>query len=309
MPLFRKYEEIELSLRKRARVACEALNEPEWLVTEKVHGANFCFGIDQSGVRAGKRRSWIDTRDLAGFYNAKEVYDKYAERVAPLAGRLGPCVLYGELCGGYYGSEPRPTQSTRRVQKGTQYCPQNDFYAFDLWVALQNEYLPHDQLMGLMRECRVPVAPVLFRGTLPECLMWSREHISESSVVPTSVFELPPLAHDNAREGHVIKPAAFGGLLPNRKRPCLKEKAEEYAEVKPGPFPSLQDYVTTNRVQTLCSKEGPDARFGTLLPLFVEDVLADWERDHPDQEMTRHQRRMATKFIQDLARPLLLAEC
>lgn len=35
--------------------ACRALGRAEWIVTEKIHGASFCFVVSEDGMRVRRR--------------------------------------------------------------------------------------------------------------------------------------------------------------------------------------------------------------------------------------------------------------
>lgn len=66
---FRKYPSIENSYRKGFAQAVRDAGEEagaEWVVTEKIHGANFSFWTDGSNVACGKRTSLLETPDQIG---------------------------------------------------------------------------------------------------------------------------------------------------------------------------------------------------------------------------------------------------
>ena len=317
---FRKYNSIELAQRKKFLGAIQnhSCSNDEWLVLEKAHGANFSLVVD-GNVRVAKRTSLLSDDGLAIFYNARSVFARYRDVAVQLGKHLGnPCIIYGELIGGSYGDLAKPTSATKLVQRGVSYCPGNEFYAYDVFLTESDTYVPYEDAQCLLRQFGIPCAEILFRGTLDECLAWSKEHVSDRTEIP-ALFGLESLPGNN-REGHVIKPARFGGFLGNGSRPILKDKNGAFAESRPrgkGPPPDLthlkgifkdvERFVTEERLDTLLSKEGPSNNIGRLLGLYVRDVLKDWEKEQEKQIVNKKDRRRVSAHITNLARPLLLA--
>ena len=315
---FRTYNSIELAQRKKflGVLRDHSRSDDEWLVLEKAHGANFSLIVD-GNVRAAKRTSILSDDGLAIFYDAAEVFARYQDAAAQVGKHLGePCVIYGELIGGSYGDLPKPP-GTKLVQRGVSYCPGNEFYAYDIFLTESGIYMPYGAAQTVLRQFGIPCAEILFRGTLHECLIWSNEHVSDATEIP-ALFGLEPLL-ENVREGHVIKPARFGGFLSSGSRPILKDKNASFAESRPkGPPPDLtrlnevfkdvERFVTEQRLDTLLSKEGPSNNIGRLLGLYVQDVLKDWEKER-DQQIPKKDRRHVSAHITNLARPLILANC
>lgn len=320
--MFRKYNSIELALREKALVAVTGI-DPEWVVTEKAHGANFSFNVsseyslEKTCVLPGKRTSLLSPGELASFYNAAEVVDKYESKAAAVGEMVETCIIYGELIGGQYGGLPKPTPATRLVQQGVHYCPGNEFYGFDIFVKETESYLPHDRVVEVLQGVGIPVAPVLFRGSLAECLAWSAEHREDPTGIP-ALFGLEPLEEPNKREGHVLKPASFGGFLNNGSRPSLKDKGRGFSESRPrggtvvlahleDTLKDVERFVTDHRIETLLSKEGPDTPFGKLLGLYAQDVVIDWQKE-TDVPLSKKELGIVKKHIVNVCRPLLLAK-
>lgn len=108
--------------------------------------------------------------------------------------------LLGEIFGGAYPSKEVPAvKNASVVQRGIWYCPQNDFYAFDLHDGAG--YLGYDEATAILKECGFFYAVPLFRGPLAEALKYPNTFIT---TIP-ALYKLPALP-DNISEGVVIKP-------------------------------------------------------------------------------------------------------
>lgn len=108
--------------------------------------------------------------------------------------------LVGEIFGGSYPCKEVPAvKNASVVQRGIWYCPQNDFYAFDLHDG--NGYLGYDEATAILKECGFFYAVPLFRGPLAEALKYPNTFVT---TIP-ALYKLPALP-DNISEGVVIKP-------------------------------------------------------------------------------------------------------
>jgi len=221
---FAKYEKM---VEDSGAVGAAAGSGPSnaYIVTEKVHGANFCIIAcfcqdDNMSVQFAKR-----TAILGGVDDAE---DFYSCRSAGLLRDLAPCGeavlrrlaaassgenvlavhIYGELFGGSY---PHPDVEKRPgmepVQVGIWYAPDLRFMAFD--VALETEtgrtYIGFDLARDTCLGCGLLFAEPLLRGSLAECLDFNIEF---ESTIPARLG-LPPLlagAEKNLAEGVVVRP-------------------------------------------------------------------------------------------------------
>merc|ERR1712151_1144657 len=93
--------------RIRAAVTARHGANCEWIATEKVHGANFCFETDGQRVEYASRTNKLG--DGADFFNARSTMLKYHPFVLEafrLASKQKPSLksllIYGEYFGGYY---------------------------------------------------------------------------------------------------------------------------------------------------------------------------------------------------------------
>ncbi len=256
---FTSYEKIAESLDQlyRDEAATRALEKAQWVVMEKIHGANFCFLTDGKEVRCASRKQVLGPRDDFFGYQAvaarlrQKILDLYA-LAAPLLvppasppGNAPPgsaglpayrVLIYGELFGGSYPHPDVPPDLTvQPIQTGIAYAPSIEFCAFDLAIEDGNQgqprtYLDYDVAMKLLEQVGIFYAHPLLIGSFQEALSYP---LGFSSTIP-KLLGLPQLPTENKAEGVVIKPLKTI-LLPSGKgmsRPLLKRKIAEFAEDK-----------------------------------------------------------------------------
>lgn len=297
---FRKYFDIENSYRKKFLdiVAVEKLDKGEFVVQEKVHGANLSFWYDGKDLESAKRSGFIKD----DFYDYKPVEDKNRERVNNLYTILkkegcdfSELAVYGELIGGTYPhKDVEKDASATRIQKGIFYTPHNEFYAID--VALDSRLLDVDKFNKVMGKTGFLYAKTIFRGSFEECLKYPNNFPSKISLW----LGLPEL-EDNICEGVVIKPV-IPQFLSDTTRVILKNKNEKWAEkakVRDRPkkpqvtlsargealFNEMGSLITENRLRNVLSKTGPigQKEFGKLIQQFSKDILEDFFKDHLEE--------------------------
>lgn len=297
---FRKYFDIENSYRKKFIdiVVAEKLDNGEFVVQEKAHGANLSFWYDGKNLKSAKRSGFIKDN----FYDYKPVEGKNRERVKNLYGILkeegcdfNELTVYGELIGGTYPhKDVKKDISATRIQKGIFYTPHNEFYAID--VAIDGQLLDVDKFNQVMEKAGFLYAKTIFRGTFKECLKYSNSFPSQISLW----LGLPEL-EDNICEGVVIK-SVIPTFLSNTTRMILKNKNEKWAEKakardrpkKPQMtlsakgeelFNEMGSLITENRLRNVLSKIGPvgQKEFGKLIQLFSKDILGEFFKDHIEE--------------------------
>lgn len=252
---FKEYSSIENVERTKEvnRLIEQGHSAGEWVVTEKIHGANFSFWVTDDGITCGKRTDMLG--DNSSFFNFQDVRDSlsdalrkmYHEIKASLMPNLCGITIYGELFGGHYPhKDVERVYMAQMVQKGIYYHPGNKFAAFDMVLhqvvdpnevldmtgqdepAVRRTVMDHDFVYDTCRKYGIPHVPVLFRGTFDECMAYPNEFQSK---LP-EMFGLPPL-EDNVTEGVVLKPAQpkffWGGgrVLLKNKNSKWTEKAKE----------------------------------------------------------------------------------
>lgn len=81
-------------------------NKSKWVVTEKVHGANFSVYYNNGKVSFGKRNALLEEDDW--FYSYQLIKPQLIKNITLLSNIMnGPnIVVYGELFGGFYPKDP-----------------------------------------------------------------------------------------------------------------------------------------------------------------------------------------------------------
>lgn len=225
-----QWELEESALRKLARVP--------WVVTEKIHGANFVLVIDERGIHAAKRKQLLGPED--DFFGHPRLLSRLRSRLFALAeaareGRddVAAVLVYGEIFGGAY---PHPDVSrvpgVEPVQTGIWYAPDVEFCAFDLALALRDQrdlqFQDQPRLHALATASGLLVAEPLAVCSYRDALAFPERF---SSTLPAR-FGLPPLPGLNLAEGVVLRPqpALVFDTPKGRVRPLLKKKIAEFSE-------------------------------------------------------------------------------
>ncbi|MEM7040749.1 MAG: RNA ligase family protein, partial [Bacteroidota bacterium] len=228
------YEKISTNLQKSGLSEAEhrAFRAVDFVVTEKIHGANFCIHRGPQGIHFAKRKALLTPEDdFFGYGHLREQLKATIKRLHAELAEYPAIAVYGELFGGAYPhrdveADPRFTA----VQSGVWYCPDLRFCAFDIAVTTSKglrHYLPFDRFTERCESVRLLYTPALFRGRLGPALAFSHEF---PTTLP-KLFGLPPLP-DNYAEGVVVK-AAESRKLPGHDmplRPVVKRKTKAFAE-------------------------------------------------------------------------------
>lgn len=301
---FKKYNEIENSYREKFisnindMLAAREL-ENDFVVLEKVHGANFSFWYDGNELRTAKKSDFVGGEG-EDFYNSHLIKARYADNIKNLFehfnrkfGKINDMVVYGELFGGHYPDAKKKDPSIKMVQKGIAYCPDLDFFAFDIKV--DGEYINADDVEMLCRAFDIFHAKILFRGKLEDCLKYPNEFLT---LIP-GYYGLPDIA-GNICEGVVIKPIK-NAYFRNGSRVIIKNKNEKWSEKeKKEPKEKMVtilcieanrllgealNLATENRLKNILSKWEGDVTskdFGRLMQLMNVDALDEFNKDHKE---------------------------
>ena len=303
---FKKYSSIENSFSREfmEHVVAEMPQDLEYVVQEKVHGANTSFLCDGETLRFAKRTSMLEEGEQ--FYDYPELLERYRDRVLKLFGDIKakyPEVthisVFGEMFGGLYPHDGVKTkQKVSLIQRGVCYTPDHEFYGFDIYLFTEagGRFLTVDEVNEIFETCGFFYAKTLFRGTLAECL--KQPNAFQSKIAEW--LELPAI-EDNICEGIVIRPVT-PMYLRNGSRVLIKSKNERFAErksakrrtklfVEPVPYSDElkalivegETYVTENRLAKVVSHIGEvhfPKDFGKVMGLFSKDVLEDFLKEH-----------------------------
>lgn len=303
---FKKYSSIENSFNREfmERVMAEMPADLEYVVQEKVHGANTSFLCDDNEVKFAKRTSVLAEGE--NFYEYALLLDTYKDRVLSLYGKVKAkypeithISVFGEMFGGRYPHDDvKVSHKLSLIQKGVCYTPEHEFYGFDIYLFQDenNRFLPVDEVNKLFEAEGFFYAKTLFRGTLAECLKYPNAF--ESKIAEWLGL---PAIEDNICEGVVIRPVE-PMYLRNGSRVLIKNKNERFSEKKsaktrnklfaePVPYsealkallPEVEVYVTENRLSNVVSHIGEvhfPKDFGKVMGLFSKDVLDDFLKEH-----------------------------
>ncbi|MDF2553049.1 MAG: hypothetical protein K0R77_2324 [Chryseobacterium sp.] len=301
--IFKTYNSIENAYQARVidQIRLQGFGDEVFIVQEKVHGANFSFFTDGKEIKIAKRTAFIEKDEK--FYNAHQMLERYRknvidlfERVKTIHSDLETVVIYGELFGGgYKHKEVEPVKEAIKVQKGVEYAPHNEFYAFDIKLN-GTTYLDTDLVNQIFEETGFFYAKILFQGTLEEALKFP--NVFDSKI--PAWLGLPEI-ENNMCEGTIVKTLKtkyFG----NGSRVILKNKNEKWTEKskmvrKDRPiqkevrfsenaqniWEEIQKYATVNRLNNVVSKIGEFElkMIGKVIGLFAQDILEDFEKDFP----------------------------
>ncbi|UFH33403.1 RNA ligase, Rnl2 family [Chryseobacterium sp. C-71] len=301
--IFKTYNSIENAYQTRVidQIRLQGFGDEVFIIQEKVHGANFSFITDGKEIKIAKRTAFIDKDEK--FYNAHQMLERYRknvfdlfEKVKTIHPDLETVVIYGELFGGgYKHKEVEPVKDAIKVQKGVEYAPHNEFYAFDIKLN-GTTYLDTDLVNQIFEETGFFYAKILFQGTLEEALKFP--NVFDSKI--PAWLGLPEI-ENNMCEGTIVKTLKtkyFG----NGSRVILKNKNEKWTEKskmirKDRPiqkevhfsenakniWEEIQKYATVNRLNNVVSKIGEfePKMIGKVIGLFSQDILEDFEKDFP----------------------------
>ena len=298
---FQKYPSIENSYRKEfiQHVIDENKTDGLWVVTEKIHGANFSFWCNKREVRMAKRSCLLP--DDANFYGSQKVWKELASKVMNLfllingynmerlpkemRKKHNPenIAVFGEIFGGNY---PHPKveadPGARQVQKGIYYCPDNQFLIFDLMI--DSKFVSFAEIQVYCEAVGLPYIKALATGTFEECL----KHKNKFSSTIHKYYHLPKIK-DNICEGIVIRPNK-PKFLYRGSRVMLKSKNAKWSE-KVGARRSatpisiseegekvkeeIRSMITENRYNSVVSKIGEvtAGHFGEIMKDFSKDIL------------------------------------
>ncbi|OBW40441.1 RNA ligase [Chryseobacterium sp. MOF25P] len=307
--IFKTYNSIENAYQARVidQIKLQGFGKEIFIVQEKVHGANFSFFTDGKEIKIAKRTAFIEKDEK--FYNAHQILERYRNNVIEVFEKvktsypdIETMVIYGELFGGgYKHKEVDSVKDAIKVQKGVEYAPYNEFYAFDIKLN-GTTYLDTDLVNQIFDETGFFYAKILFQGTLEEALKFPNDFDSK---IPTWLG-LPEI-ENNICEGTIIKTLKtkyFGNgsrvILKNknekwtekskvvRKQNKSVQKQINFSEKAQNIWDEIQKYATINRLNNVVSKIGEfePKMVGKVIGLFAQDILEDFEKDFPDVSKT-----------------------
>jgi len=304
---FNSYEKIPDSLNNLQidDAGYRLLEKTDWVVTEKVHGANLCFVTDGAEIRCAKRKGWITEDD--NFFNYRILLDRLTPNIQqvfgfvkdeyPLATQV---LIYGELFGGGYPHpDVKPDSRVQLVQTGVYYSPTIEFYAFDVAICTADNvaekiYLDYDRSLDIFQQTGLFHARPLFVGKYHDA---DNYPIEFDANIPGWLGL--PLLSNNFAEGVTIKPieSIYVATKKGDIRPILKKKIAAFAEdrrfhqaqkwpIERSPIAAntltdlkweVFNLVTENRLTSAISKVGNDYHHQSrkIFYLFIEDIFQE----------------------------------
>lgn len=324
---FKKYTSIENSYREayieKVRESLNFLGCPNMLfsVSEKVDGCNTSVITDGENILTGKRSSALGAAEkFYGFqdFAAVNLEGKSLaifDHLKTDDNNVNGIQVFGEFFGGGYKGY-KSTES--RIQKGIDYTPNHEFYAFDILVSYENggsKYLGVDECNNLFETFGLFYNKELFRGTLDECLAY--DPIFISTIGERLGY---PRLENNFAEGVVIKPiedirfANGERIIIKNKNPKFnefeksdkKEKVQvEHSDTCNELVSVISQYVTEARVNNVVSHLGElemPKQMGLLIKEFSADTLEEFTKDHPEyNDLSSNEQKVVNKELNRLA--------
>ena len=217
-----------------------ALASAEWVVTEKIHGANVCFIVTGEDIACAKRKALLGEGDE--FYGFRQVRERLRERLLELgsiaAGELPgteSVAIYGELFGGGYPHpDVAPEPDVQPIQTGVYYSPRIEFCAFDIAVDFSAEakrerlWLDFNVFSDMCERADLFSSVPLAIGSQADALNY---RVGFDSTIPGRLG-LPALNGPNQAEGIVARPSKNVFIETKRglARPLIKRKIPGFAE-------------------------------------------------------------------------------
>lgn len=282
------------------------LKKFNWIVTEKIHGANFCFLTDGQRIECAKRKQILNENEK--FFGYSSLLDDLRPKILEIfkilkssKKEIRQISVYGELFGGSYPHSDVPkAPGVRPVQTGIWYDSRLNFISFDILIFFNDpagiekrRFLDYDEFENVCQACFLLYSRILFKGTFEDCLNFNYRF---PSTIP-HLLGLPKLDTDstNLAEGIVIK---MEKSFKNHKtdgfiRLAVKRKIAEFDECdeynqseklfatsseETEESRLLSPFVTENRMINALSKFGSvkdisQTEMDEVLDEFVADVL------------------------------------
>lgn len=271
---FTKFSSLENTYNKKLidKIVYEGLDSGTWMVTSKIHGANFSFWYNGSDFQVASRTQFVD----GTFFGCQGVINMHQQNFIDWYHRNyhngETVVIYGELFG-------------NGIQKEVNYG-EKKFRAFD--VMIDGKVLDKVSAQFVVADAGFEFVPVLFIGDFESCLQVNN--------VYRSLFTPADHEGDNYEEGNVIEPVEIKHFRTG-KRVYLKNKTTMFSEKNRGVdfskekvylsenavkiLDQVSEYITENRVRNVLSKMGvlTEKQFGSLLGQTMKDVIEEFEKE------------------------------
>lgn len=293
---FKKYSSIK-TIKDIGRV--DSIAKVNSVATEKVHGMNASLYYDGT-VRYAMRNEFNDhafetvrdyteeCRRLAEFYECKEL------------------IVYGEVFGGSYAGEI--TDGARKILKGNDYIPFNDFIVFDVMADGEMQVFRPD----IWRAVGFKVVPVIKYGPYHELMK-----LDPSG--KTSVSSMYGLDDIGRREGLVVKTVApmyrpdglryinklISPAFKPRKGPTVRTKPVDIPERLMETYQAIRSEINEIRLENALSKLPGEHAIHKVAGIMMQDILEDFDITKKDWNSIK---KMPIEEAIELTREYMLSE-
>lgn len=281
-----------------SKILSRGLNKKEWMVHEKIHGANFCFITNGQEVVCAKRTGLLAEEKFYDFQNLLKAFNKKVlntwNYIKKCNSKTQVLYLYGEFFGGCYPHKDVLKLNVPRINTGVAYSPFHYFCLFDVRIKIGRLYTFLDWIPfeTLCKKNEWLYPKELFAGSLYDCLDFETRIDSN---IPR-FFNLPAV-EPNIIEGVVIRPTEDSWI--GNERVIIKKKNYEFREVErtqkknrvnqcrvlSDAYKRLEQkiscYINKNRLENVISKIGPFniKIIGKINGMFAKDVLRELTLD------------------------------
>lgn len=342
MELFKKYPSITNSSQSKV-IDYIRMNLPEqtWIVSEKIHGANFQIIFDENNNISFASRNQL-LEEFASFYdlpglkrvehNGKTLIQRATELNDYLRSFYGPTLKVVNLFGEYAGT----LTSGNKIQKEVDYGNQ-EFYLFDIFLTFVNEDKETPSAVSkdtvkILANTYGLASPVILLQTnnLDEALSFPDDFDSVSGNLKYNqeLYDKEKLTFTgkNITEGVVIEPvdvtfARFGRIIlknknqkfsenhtskPMKKESILSEEEQKFLD-------NIIGYANINRVSNVCSHHGISTReelqkaFGHIVKETILDAVSDIKKDFDNIDLLDKVINLFNKRIAESVREYLLS--
>lgn len=213
----------------------------KWVVTEKIHGANFCILTNGQQVKFAKRKALLKpSEDFFAYQTIQQELRDKAIAIFDLVKQQVPTIeyisLYGELFGGAYPhGNITPNPNFQPIQTGVYYSTNIEFSAFDLAYVTHKarHYLDFHTFSSFCKKADLLCVTPLLIGSYQAAQQFSPDFETK---IP-AILDMPSMSiiqKSNKAEGIVIKPVQDCWMQVNNKmvRPIFKVKHKAFKEDK-----------------------------------------------------------------------------
>ena len=317
MASFTRYPSISNYGNSKIESMCETVpQDEEWIVTEKLHGANFQFWTNGQEVKLGTRNKYVTPFDEVAFHNCGKVGIKVKPKILELFKEFTDCkemIVFGELFGGSYVGFP---QTSKPVQKEILYCPNVNFAAFE--IEKDGKLLSKVESLYLLKKHEILCVFPIFNGNFKEAMEFSIQNYDK----PSDAYRwlgLDPITNvPNIREGHVIQPNNTY-YSKQGDRVIIKHKNEFWSESRTSnPTSKISNHtnplmeaainmITANRLKNIISQGDilSSEPFQKFIGPMVKDIIKEMETQVDEKELHGFQ-KLLSKEVQSRLKDLLI---